>query len=114
MDGVTAEVLRVCVAEDAPKGACSQLYGACWRAWKAMGGKRLVTYTLETEDGASLRGAGWKIVGKTKPCAEGWRKADDGCKRTHAPVMLIVKNRWEISNRQHVAVPANDNNKEST
>lgn len=96
MDGLTAEVLRVCVLEDAPKGGCSQLYGACWRAWKAMGGRRLITYTLESEDGASLRGAGWSIVGKTKPCKEGWRKAEDGCNRTHSAVMLIVKNRWEI------------------
>lgn len=97
MDGVTAEVLRVCVSSGCPLGSCSQLYAACWRAWKAMGGRRLVTYTLETEEGASLRGAGWRIVGKTKPCAEGWRKAPDQCNRTHAAVMALVKNRWEIS-----------------
>ena len=46
MDGVTAEVLRVCVLAEVPKGACSQLYGACWRAWKALGGTRMITYTL--------------------------------------------------------------------
>lgn len=97
MDGVTAEVLRVCVLPAAHRGACSQLYNACWRAWKAMGGRRLITYTLEDEDGASLRGAGWRIVGKTKPCAVGWRKTDDGCVRTHTPVMTLVKLRWEIS-----------------
>lgn len=44
MDGWTAEVLRVCTLEGAPKGACSMLYRACWRAWRAMGGRRLITY----------------------------------------------------------------------
>lgn len=105
MDGTTAEVLRVCVLPDANKGACSQLYNACWRAWKSMGGRRLITYTLETEDGASLRGAGWKVVGKTKPCSAGWRKADDGCDRTHTPVMALVKLRWQISTTPPVKVP---------
>lgn len=96
MDGKTAEVLRVCVLPDVVKGACSMLYSACWRAWKAMGGTRMITYTLDSEPGSSLRGAGWQIVGKTKPCAEGWRKANDGCARTHTAVMALVKNRWEI------------------
>lgn len=41
MDGWTAEVLRVCTTEQAPKGACSMLYQACWRAWRAMGGAGL-------------------------------------------------------------------------
>lgn len=96
MDGLTAEVLRVCVLPHASAGACSRLYGACWRAWRAMGGTRMVTYTLDSEDGASLRGAGWNPVGRTKPCAEGWRKAADNSVRTHTPVMSLVKIRWEI------------------
>ncbi len=36
-DGVTAEVVRCCTLETAPKGAPSFLYAACWRAWRAMG-----------------------------------------------------------------------------
>lgn len=56
-----AEVTRLCVDEEhAPKGACSKLYGASWRAWKAMGGLKIVTYTLQSESGASLSGAGWR------------------------------------------------------
>ena len=58
-DGMTAEVVRLCVLDDAPKGACSKLYRQAWRAWKEMGGTRIVTYTLQAESGASLRGAGW-------------------------------------------------------
>lgn len=62
MDGVTAEVLRVCVMPDSQTGACSFLYAACWRAWRAMGGRKLITYTLAVESGVSLKGAGWKVL----------------------------------------------------
>lgn len=96
MDGWTAEVLRVCTVEAAPKGTCSMLYQACWRAWRAMGGRRLITYTLQSESGASLRGANWRVVGQTKPVKDGWRKNDHlNDNRTHSPVMLEVKNRWQ-------------------
>jgi hypothetical protein len=66
-DGVTAEVTRVCTIEAAPKGTCGALYAACWRAWRAMGGVRLVTYTLASESGASLRGSGATLLGERKP-----------------------------------------------
>lgn len=56
-DGVTAEVVRCCVVESAPKGTPSFLYAACWRAWRAMGGRRMITYTLQSE-GGGLRFAG--------------------------------------------------------
>lgn len=57
----TAEVLRLCVSPNAPKGACSRLYSRCKRIWQQMGGNYLVTYTLEHERGGSLRGAGFAI-----------------------------------------------------
>ena len=66
-DGWTAEVTRVCVRDHAPRNACSFLYGRCWRIWQQMGGKRMVTYTLQTESGASLKGAGWQVMGEVKP-----------------------------------------------
>lgn len=62
-DGWTAEVIRCCVQEGHPNG-CSMLYGAAWRAARGMGYKRLITYTLPEEGGASLRGAGWRCVGE--------------------------------------------------
>ena len=61
-DGKTAEVTRCCVVDEAPKGACSFLYARCWQAAKALGWQKLITYTLQNESGASLRGAGWKVV----------------------------------------------------
>lgn len=95
MDGFTAEVLRVCVLPDTPN-ACSMLYGACWRAWRAMGGRKLITYTLKTESGASLRGAGWKIVGETKPVNDGWKKKDH-LVRAWQPIYGQSKFRWEMA-----------------
>ena len=61
-DGWTAEVNRVCTTGH--RNACSKLYGAAWRAARALGYRRLVTYTLPEEGGASLRGAGWRCVGE--------------------------------------------------
>lgn len=61
-DGWTLEVTRLCT--DATKNACSMLYAAAWRASRAMGYKKLITYILESETGASLRAAGWKCVGQ--------------------------------------------------
>lgn len=61
-DGWTLEVNRV--ATDGTRNACSFLYGACRRIGREMGYKRFVTYTLPEEGGASLRGAGWTLVGE--------------------------------------------------
>lgn len=63
-DGWTLEVTRC--ATDGTKNACSALYAAAWRAARAMGYQRLITYTLATESGGSLRAAGWRTVHKTK------------------------------------------------
>lgn len=61
-DGWTAEVTRM--ATDGTRNACSFLYGAAWRAARALGYRKLVTYTLPEEGGASLRGAGWTLIGE--------------------------------------------------
>ena len=49
---------------DGTHNACSMLYAAAWRAARAMGYHKLITYILESENGASLRAAGWKCVGQ--------------------------------------------------
>lgn len=63
-DGYTAEVTRCCT--DGTPHSASKLYGAAWRAARAMGYRRLVTYTLAEEAGTSLRAAGWKVIGETR------------------------------------------------
>jgi hypothetical protein len=59
-DGLTLEVTRV--ATDGCDNACSALYAAAWRAARAMGYRRIGTYTLKSEPGTSLRAAGWIII----------------------------------------------------
>lgn len=56
-DGYTAEIVRV--ATDGTYNACSMLYGACLRACKSLGYRRVYTYTLQSEPGASLRASGF-------------------------------------------------------
>jgi hypothetical protein len=62
-DGLTLEITRV--ATDGCKDACSALYGACRRSAFALGYKKLVTYTLASEGGQSLRAAGYRVVAET-------------------------------------------------
>lgn len=76
-DGWTLEVNRV--ATDGTANACSILYAAAWRAARAMGYRKLVTYILDTEPGTSLTAAGWKCVGKAGGGAWGrqaWPRVD--------------------------------------
>lgn len=60
-NGWTLEVTRLCT--DGTQNACSALYSAAWRAARAMGYKRLITYILQSEPGSSLRAANWREVG---------------------------------------------------
>ena len=60
-DGWTLEVNRLCT--DGTRNACSILYAASARAAKAMGYKRIVTYILKSENGASLRASGFRCEG---------------------------------------------------
>ena len=57
--GDTIEVVRLCT--DGTPNVCSFLYSRAARAAQAMGYKKIITYTLESEDGSSLRACGWKF-----------------------------------------------------
>ena len=94
-DGMTLEVTRCCVLDDAPKGCCSFLYRATWRVWAAMGGQRLITYTLDCESGASLKGAGFAEVARSPHWAEGkgWTTRSN---RQWQPVHAHGKIRWQL------------------
>jgi hypothetical protein len=56
-DGQTCEVVRL--ATDGTPNACSFLYARAARAATALGFKKIITYILDSEDGASLRAAGF-------------------------------------------------------
>lgn len=70
-DGATVEVLRV--ATDGARNACSMLYGACRRIARELGYRRVITYTLPEEGGASLRAAGYCFDGESGGSAAMWR-----------------------------------------
>ena len=61
-DGLTCEINRVCT--DGTFNACSKLYGACCRIAKAMGYRKIITYILESENGASLKASNFVCEGK--------------------------------------------------
>lgn len=62
-DGLTLEVTRL--ATDGTRNACSFLYGSCARAAFSLGFKRIGTYILASENGATLRASGWRLIGET-------------------------------------------------
>lgn len=61
-DGLTVEVTRLCT--DGTRNACSFLYGAAARAAFALGFQRIGTYILASENGATLRASGWRLIGE--------------------------------------------------
>lgn len=69
-DGDTVEVKRVCT--DGTRNACSILYGRAARIAKDMGYKRIITYTLKEEGGASLRASGWDVDAEGVGGKNGW------------------------------------------
>lgn len=88
-DGWTAEVTRCCT--DGARNACSMLYAAAWRAARAMGYRKLVTYTLPEEGGASLRAAGFKLIGESR--GGSWSRSTRPRIDTHP---TQAKLRWEM------------------
>lgn len=91
-DGRSVEVTRL--ATDGTPNACSCLYGAMKRIAAAMGYQRIITYTLTTESGASLRGAGWTEV-QRETRARNWNMP--GRPRLVAVHTDTPKVRWECS-----------------
>ncbi|MFF1272374.1 XF1762 family protein [Streptomyces marokkonensis] len=85
-DGTTLEVTRT--ASDGTRNANSLLYGAAWRAAKALGYRRLITYT----SGASLRGAGWRILAH-RPPRPGWHTPSRP--RTDRGTAQIARTLWQ-------------------
>jgi hypothetical protein len=86
----TCEVARL--ATDGSRNACSMLYRAAWRAARAMGYRRLVTYTLASEAGSSLLGAGFKLVAEVK--GRSWDTPSRPRVDKHP---TVDKLRWEVA-----------------
>lgn len=95
-DGLTLEVNRTCT--NGAKNANSMLYGAVWRAAKAMGYKRCITYTQADESGASLRAAGFRKVRDIEP-RKSWAESSVRLRSKRDPVGNggVARTLWEIT-----------------
>jgi hypothetical protein len=80
------EVTRL--VTDGTKNACSLLYASAARAAKAIGYDEIITYTLESEPGTSLRAVGWEEVSRVR--AEGWSRPS----RSRKPAIPASKRKW--------------------
>jgi hypothetical protein len=97
-DGWTLEVTRTCT--NGYRNANSMLYGAAWRATKALGYRRLITYTVASESGASLRAAGWRVVGQ-RAARPGWNHPQRP--RVDKTAYDTVRTVWQVGERSDAA-----------
>lgn len=89
-DGCTLEINRCCT--DGAKNTCSLLYGACCRIAKNMGYKRCVTYTLESENGASLKASNFRYDGLA-----GGKQWTGKRRKDSSKVPKEMKKRWVMN-----------------
>lgn len=83
------EVIRL--VTNGHKNACSFLYGASARIAKEMGFKRIQTFILDEETGASLKAAGWVFDGVSR--GGDWNVPSRGGRRQDQPMQ--AKQRWK-------------------
>jgi hypothetical protein len=102
MDGWTLEVTRL--ASDGTRNACSLLYGAARRAAFALGYRRIITYTLAEEEGASLRASGFVLDAEVK--GESWmRRSENGGRFVDDRNPIGDKKRWSAGTKCEGAPP---------
>jgi hypothetical protein len=89
-DGKTLEVLRV--ATDGTANACSFLYARVAKIARLMGYERIITYTLTSESGSSLRAVGAKPTGPLD--SHQW--GNPSRPRKSQAVCAEPKYRWEL------------------
>lgn len=86
-NGLTLEIYRNCT--DGTPNACSKLYGAACQIAKYMGYKRVITYTLASENGASLKASNFAWEGEAGGIA--WT---GNRRRNYYVSPEEMKNRW--------------------
>ncbi len=90
-NGKTLEIRRVCVLEGNPN-ACSKLLARMKQLGQLMGYERVITYTLQSESGSSLRAINARCSREVKP--SNWKRKGKAYK--HQPVYDEYKYRWEL------------------
>ena len=93
-DRFLVEITRLCTSPDAPRNTASWLYARARRAASALGFRRVTTVNLDAESGASLRGAGFRIVGTVRR-GRGWNRRQRP--RGELATDGIGKSRWEAN-----------------
>lgn len=98
-NGLTLEVNRTCT--DGTRNANSMLYGAIWRAAKAMGYTRCITYTQANESGSSLRAAGFVMV-RVLDSRKSWAESSVKMRGRRDPVGNggVERKLWQIERRK--------------
>jgi len=94
-DGTVLEVTRLATfgRKALRANAASKLYAYCADQARALGATRLITYTLESENGASLKASGFVRTAYVKPERGGWNRRGRGAE---TPIELRgAKIRWE-------------------
>jgi hypothetical protein len=97
-DGQTVEVIRL--ASDGTPNACSALYGAAARVAREMGAATILTYTLDSESGSSLRAAGWNR--DKDGIRSWWEHAGSRTPAVSRDHMREPKVRWSVSFREPI------------
>ena len=97
-DGQTVEVLRV--ASDGTPNACSAVMGAVGRAARAVGARRVITYTLDNETGASLRAVGWQR--EADGITSWWTSGTSRTPAVQRDHMDVGKVRWALNIRDAI------------
>jgi hypothetical protein len=102
--GAPRDVLEVVrLVTDGTPNACSILYAAAARAGMALGFRRIQTYILDDEPGASLKASGWTYEGTAG--GGQWKHTDGKARRTDQPTG--IKGRWAktLANRPGLIFP---------
>ncbi len=103
-DGETLEIIRTVTVGH--KNACTMLYGALCRAAEALGYTSVVTYTLQSEPGSSLKAAGFEVEAFLSARTDmGWKRRPQSGGGT-AEVPIDPKIRWRRRLRQKDLVAA--------
>ena len=93
------EVLEVTrLATDGARNACSMLYACAAKVGRLLGYEKIQTYILDSEDGTTLRAAGWCLEATT--AGGQWHRPDGSPRRTDQPT--CKKQRWSRALRDGV------------
>ena len=99
-DGDTLEITRLVVVLGGMKNVASFLYGACSRITKEFGYRKIITYTLASESGITLKASGWKLE-EEGVGGKAWNSSGDMIRTDEVTDLFGTKKKYpnEMKNR---------------